>query len=210
MNSEQLLNHALESNRFQVSSSALPKLLRYLDLLQNWNRVFNLTAITDVKEMIYLHLLDSLIVAPFIQGKRCLDVGTGAGLPGIPLAITHPEQYWTLLDKNNKKIRFLTQAVAELGLTNVTPVHARSEEFHATDCFDSIISRALGTISMFVTTTEHLLAPNGRLIAMKGKYPQDEIKDIPPSYQASIQRLDIKGMNIERHIVCIVKKNEEV
>lgn len=179
--------------------------MQYLELIQTWNRVFNLTAITNERDMVYLHLIDSLMVIPFLQGQKFLDVGSGAGLPGIPLAIINPDQEWTLLDKNNKKTRFLTQAISELNLSNVKVEHSRSEDFHPKECFDSILSRAFGTLTMFIDTTAHLLCENGQLIAMKGKYPQDEIRGIPNTFIAKVSRLDIQGMSIERHI-CILKK----
>ena len=209
-NLHDLLAKALQENAIVCTDIIQQKLIHYLELLQTWNRVFNLTTITEPKEMVYLHLIDSLAVAPHLQGKRCLDVGSGAGLPGIPLALMHPDQAWTLLDKNNKKTRFLTQAVAELGMTNVTVVHARSEDFHPAGCFDSILSRAFGTISLFVETTEHLLCPHGRWIAMKGKYPQEELDDLPRRFMAQqMTRLNLKGIDIERHVVCLCKKSGE-
>ncbi len=151
-------------------------------------------------------IIDSLAVQPYLQGQRMLDVGTGAGLPGIPLAIVNPQQQWILLDKNSKKTRFLTQVVAELGLTHVTVIHSRSEDFHPTQCFDSILSRALGSLRLFAETTEHLLCQQGKWIAMKGKYPQEELKDIPDRFQlVDVTRLNLKGMDIERHIVRLSK-----
>jgi len=197
-----LLTQALKENSLSLSGAVQQKLLRYLALLQTWNRVFNLTTITDPREMIYLHLIDSLVMSPYLQGIRLLDVGSGAGLPGIPLAIAHPDQQWTLLDKSSKKTRFLTQAAAELELAKVSVIHHRCEDFQPPAGFDSILSRAFGTIRMFAETTVHLLAPDGILIAMKGKYPQEELADVPAAFTVEdVIRLDIKGINVERHIV---------
>lgn len=196
-----LLERALKENQLELTDEMQHKLVHYLELMLHWNRVFNLTNITAPRDMVYLHLIDSLAVQPFLHGQRFLDVGTGAGLPGLPLAIVHPEQHWVLLDKNSKKTRFLTQAVAELGLSNVEVANNRGEEFHPASCFDSILSRAFGTIRLFVETTRHMLCPNGRLIAMKGKYPQDELNDLPDDVKVrDVSRLDIKGIEIERHI----------
>lgn len=197
-----LLKAALQENKLTVSEAAQQQLLHYLELMQKWNQVFNLTNITNPRDMVYLHIIDSLAVQPCLHGSRLLDVGTGAGLPGIPLAILNPGQHWVLLDKNSKKTRFLTQTAAELKLKNVEIVHSRSEDFHPGYCFDSILSRALGTLRMFVETTRHLLCPDGMFIAMKGKYPGEELDDLPQDVRVlDVPRLEIKGVEIERHIV---------
>lgn len=197
-----LLTKALQENQLVCSDDQQQKLVQYLELLQTWNRVFNLTTITQPRDMVYLHILDSLVVEPHLKGERFLDVGTGAGLPGIPLAILHPEQTWVLLDKNSKKTRFLTQAIAELQLPNVEAIQNRVEDFHPKRGFDSILSRAFGTLKLFVETTKHLLLPAGQLIAMKGKYPQDELQDIPSDFSVQeVSRLTIQGTDIERHLV---------
>ena len=204
---QELLSLALKENHLDVGQDAQQKLLQYLHLLKEWNQVFNLTTIIKPRDMVYLHIIDSLIVQPFIHGKRLLDVGSGAGLPGIPLAIVNPELEWVLLDKSNKKTRFLTQVIAELSLRNATAIHSRCEQFHPEARFDSILSRAFGTISMFVTTTEHLLCPDGNWIAMKGKFPQDEVNNLPDRFVVEqSRRLEIIGMTVERHIVCLRKK----
>lgn len=195
---------ALKKNGLIESDHLLQPLLHYVDLIQSWNRVFNLTTITTPLEMIDLHLIDSLSVAPYLKGKRFLDVGSGAGLPGIPLALLNPQQEWVLLDKNSKKTRFLTQVVAELGLKHVEIIHSRSEDFHPALGFDSILSRALGTLTHFAETTEHLLGAHGRWIAMKGKYPQEELTDLNPRFLAeNVVRIEIKERDIERHLVLL-------
>ena len=175
-------------------------------LLLRWNRVFNLTTIIKPREMVFLHIIDSLMVQPFLQGTHLLDIGTGAGLPGIPLAIANPQQQWVLLDKNSKKTRFLTQVSAELGLTNINIVHGHSKDFHPSSCFDSILSRALGSLDLFAKTATPFLCANGLLIAMKGKCPQTEIACIADKFTVSAIRLNIKGMNAERHVLCLRTK----
>lgn len=201
------LSQALQQNKLTVDPAAQEKLIHYLTLLQTWNRVFNLTTITEPREMVYLHLIDSLVVAPFLVGKRFLDVGSGAGLPGIPLAIVYPDQQWVVLDKNSKKTRFLTQAVAELKLSNVEVVHKRCEEYHPEQGFDSILSRAFGTIRLFVETTAHLLHEKGVFLAMKGKVPKEELADLPdPFLVQTIAHVDVKGIDIERHVVSLRMK----
>lgn len=202
-----LLISALKENGMMLDEAAITKLLDYLQLLTTWNKVFNLTNITDPHDMVYLHIIDSLSVQPYATGEHLLDVGSGAGLPGIPLAICHPEQTWVLLDKNSKKTRFQTQAIAELGLKNVKAAHTRSEEFRPTHGFDSILSRAFGTIRMFTETAGHLLAPTGKLVAMKGKYPAEELADLPSEFEVTtVQSLPIAGIDIERHIVCLSRR----
>lgn len=201
-----ILNRALSDNQLSLTEETKQKLVQYLELMLTWNRVFNLTAITDPKEMVYLHLIDSLLVAPYLHGTQLLDIGTGAGLPGIPLAILHPEHHWTLLDKNNKKTRFLTQTVATLGLKNVTVAHTRGEDFQPPHRFDSILSRAFGTLRLFVETTAHSLADEGMLIAMKGKYPQDELNEVPDTFKViDIIPVTMQGMAIERHIIRLMR-----
>ena len=132
--------------------------------MQTWNRVFNLTHITNPNDMVFLHIIDSLIIQPYLQGQTYLDVGSGAGLPGIPLAIMHPEHHWVLLDKSSKKIRFLTQVIAELKLTNIEIVHSRSETYHPQYTFDCIVSRAFGSLSLLTETTKHMLSNKGIIL----------------------------------------------
>lgn len=202
-----LLKQALAENQYELSDHMQQQLVHYLEMMQSWNRIINLTSITEPREMVYLHIIDSLSVMPYLHGNRLLDIGTGAGLPGIPLAITHPDQHWVLLDKNSKKTRFLTQVIAELKLAHVSAVHSRGEDFQPAYCFDSILGRAFGSIRLFAETTGHLLCPNGKLIAMKGKYPEEEINDIPKSFTIQdITRLELNGMNVERHIVRLIKE----
>lgn len=204
-----LLKQALIANHHSLSHEMQQQLVQYLELMLHWNKVINLTSITEPREMVYLHIIDSLSVIPYLHGKNMLDVGTGAGLPGLPLAITEPDQQWVLLDKNSKKTRFLTQVIAELKLTNVKAVHARSEDFKSQHCFDSILSRAFGTLRLFGDTTEHMLCPNGKLIAMKGKYPTEEINDIPNAFTIQdVNPLTLNGMDVERHIVRLIKREE--
>lgn len=197
-----ILKKALVDNGIEASDKQQSQWVGYLEQLVVWNKVFNLTSITDPREMVYLHIIDSLLVAPFVHGTHCLDVGSGAGLPGIPLAILHPEQHWTLLDKNSKKTRFMIQAAGMLGLKNVAVVHSRAEDFHPTTPLDCILSRAYASLRLFIETTQHALAPGGKLIAMKGKLPHDELTDLPKHWLAEPAiALHMKGMPIERHLV---------
>lgn len=207
MISIEILRSALSDNQLTLSQTEQDKCIAYLEMMQKWNKVFNLTSITEPKDMLYKHLIDSLVIAKNVTGKNCLDVGSGAGLPGIPLAIINPEQKWTLLDKNNKKTRFLTQVVAELELSNVTIEQARCEDFKPPHKFDMILSRAYATLALFVQTTQHLLSIDGIFLAMKGKYPKDEIDALPENIELlSEDRVTMQGMNDERHLICLRPK----
>lgn len=187
------------------------QLQHYLQLLQRWNKVYNLTAIRDPAQMQVLHLDDSLSVAPFIHGKTCLDVGSGAGLPGIPLAIVQPERQFTLLDTNGKKTRFMQQAVLELGLSNVEVIQARVETWQPERCFEAIISRAFASLHDFVTLTGKHACEGAILYAMKGRYPASELAGLPAGWQVVAQHpLHISGLDAERHLLAIQRHHHSV
>lgn len=202
------LKSALENG---LSELALPlgadtqaRLLQYLDLLEKWNRVYNLTAIRDKDQMVSNHLLDSLVITPFIHGIRVLDVGSGAGLPGIPLALAHPQLDVTLLDSNHKKTAFLRQAVAELGLANITVTSERVESWRPDQKFDCIVSRAFAELAEFVNLAKHLLVPGGYFAAMKGLHPYEEIEKLPSGWRArEVRTLKVPGLDAVRHLVLI-------
>jgi 16S rRNA (guanine527-N7)-methyltransferase len=204
MELEKVLEIALHENGYHFSADIQNQLLRYLEMLEKWNRVFNLTAVRDSKEMVFRHILDSLSVNSFIRGKRIADVGTGAGLPGIPLALVNPDKEFILLDSNSKKTRFLTQLVFELKIPNVEVVHSRCEDYHPDKCFDSIISRAFASLKVMLATTQHLICKHGQFLAMKGVYPEHEIQDIPEGFtMLGVHTLKIKGLDAERCLVVI-------
>lgn len=180
------------------------RLTAYLDLLEKWNRVYNLTAIRERGQMLTHHLLDSVAVVPHIRGPRVLDVGTGGGLPGIPLAIVRPELDVTLLDSNHKKTAFLNQAVAELRLANVRVAAERVEAWDTAQRFETIVSRAFADLAEFITLTERLLAPGGRFAAMKGVHPFEEIERLPAAFVArEVLKLNVPGLDAERHLVLV-------
>lgn len=186
----------------EVDAHEKALLNRYLQLLQRWNKVFNLTAVRDPAEMQSLHIADSISVAPFLRGKSCLDVGSGAGLPGIPLAILQPDRQFTLLDTNGKKTRFIQQAVLELGLPNVKVVQTRVESWQPAAPFDAIISRAFASLHDFVTFTGKHVAENGILYAMKGRYPASELAELPAGWRVTAQHpLHVPGLDAERHLL---------
>ena len=180
------------------------KLLQYLVLLEKWNQVYNLTAIRDREKMVSGHLLDCLAVIPYVTGARVLDAGSGAGFPGIPVAVARPGIQVTLLDSNHKKAAFLRQAVADLQLNNATVVCERVETWLAGEKFDCIISRAFAEIAEFIALTDHLLAPGGVFAAMKGVHPFEEIERLPPALRVKqVHALDIPGLGAQRHLVVI-------
>ena len=182
-------------------------LLHYLDLLQRWNRSYNLTAIRDPREMVTRHLLDSLSVLPWIESGRLLDAGTGAGLPGVPLAICRPQLELTLLDSAGKKIRFLNHVRRELGLSNAMPVQQRLEQFVTEQGAQQVISRAFSSLADFVAAARHLGAV--RLLAMKGKYPREEIAGLPTWVEVeSVEKLAVPGLQEDRHLVIMSGTDE--
>jgi 16S rRNA (guanine527-N7)-methyltransferase len=183
---------------------ARDKLLGFLALIQKWNQVYNLTAIRDGARMVSVHLLDCLAVAPHMAGPRLLDVGSGAGFPGIPLAVAKPDIEVTLLDSSHKKAAFLRQAAAELQLDNVSVVCERVENLRPTVRFNCIVSRAYAELAEFVTSSSHLLAPDGTFASMKGLYPFEEIDRLPRNFLVSkVIRLEVPTLAAERHLVLI-------
>jgi 16S rRNA (guanine527-N7)-methyltransferase len=204
---KKFLQNALAQNHFHFNDEIQNKFLDYLSLLDKWNKVFNLTAITNPEEQVMLHILDSLSVNIFLKGEKMIDVGTGAGLPGIPLALINPEKKFTLLDSNSKKTRFLIQAISELSIKNIEVVHSRCEDFHPQQGFDTIVSRAFASIEVMLEATRHLVCQDGIFLAMKGMVPEDEIKKIPKTFKLeSVNKLTIKGLNAERCVVLIRKQ----
>jgi 16S rRNA (guanine527-N7)-methyltransferase len=201
---ESRLTRGLEALGVPVPEAAPAMLLAYLQLLAKWNRQFNLTAVRDIEQMLPKHLLDSLTAVPYLRGARVLDIGSGAGLPGLPLAIVCPELEFTLLDSNGKKARFLRQAVHELALPNVTVVHGRVEAFHPDRKFDTLIARALAALPDMLTRCTHLLGPDTVLVAMKGAVPSAELSALPAGFTvASVDRVTVPGLEAERHIIVI-------
>ena len=178
------------------------KLLDYVALIAKWNKVYNLTAVREPTAMVTQHLLDSLTVLPHLAGPCLIDVGCGAGLPGIPLAIARPEWKVALLDSNHKKATFLRQACLELGLTNTEVICERVEHYRPEDGFDTVISRAFSDLEEFARLTAHLTTKGGKLYAMKGVYPHDELGRLPPHFKAQeVIPLTVPGMDASRHLV---------
>ncbi|HGJ0455526.1 TPA: 16S rRNA (guanine(527)-N(7))-methyltransferase RsmG, partial [Salmonella enterica subsp. enterica serovar Ordonez] len=182
-------------------------LVAYVDMLHKWNKAYNLTSVRDPNEMLVRHILDSIVVAPYLQGQRFIDVGTGPGLPGIPLAIVLPDAHFTLLDSLGKRVRFLRQVQHELKLENITPVQSRVEAYPSEPPFDGVISRAFASLNDMVSWCHHLPGEKGRFYALKGQLPGDEIASLPDNFSVeSVEKLRVPHLEGERHLV-IIKSN---
>jgi len=180
----------------------LSKLSHYIEELLKWNRHFNLLGMNEVDGIKSKHILDCLAVSPFLSGQTILDVGTGAGLPGIPLAIVNPDKHFVLLDSNGKKTRFLFQVKVALGLSNVTVENSRIENYQSTQQIDIVLSRAFASLRDMVDLSKHLLGDKGQWVAMKGRYPEQEIAELPSSAQViGTEKLSIPGEEGERHLI---------
>ena len=194
-----------------LSAARAAQMLMLLDELDDWNQRMNLTAIRDRGAQLTKHLLDSLSLQPLLQGARIADVGTGAGFPGIPLAIANPDREFTLLDSTAKKLKFVDHVAQKLGLANITTVHTRAETFRTPWRFDTVTSRAVGPVSRFIEWSGHLCVGGGRLLAMKGREPQDELQALPSGWKvAAVHRVEVPGLDEERHIVEICRSHDKI
>lgn len=198
------LDHGITALGLNIAQPVQQKLLDYLALLAKWNKVHNLTAVRDAEDMVTLHLLDSLAILPHITGNRLLDVGSGAGLPGIPIALTRPEVQVTVLDSSHKKTTFLRQAKAELGLDNLQVICSRVEQYQPAEKFQLIVSRAFSDLAEFVKLTSNLIAEHGVWLAMKGVHPYDEIAQLD-GMQTEVLPLQVPGLDAQRHLVVLKK-----
>jgi 16S rRNA (guanine527-N7)-methyltransferase len=194
----------------ELDAPSVMMLIKLVDELELGNAHFNLTAIRDRPGMLRKHVLDSLSVHPYLKGHRLADVGTGAGFPGLALAIVNPERRFTLIEATGKKARFVEQTAARLGCDNVQIVHSRAENYRPFELFDTVVARALASLADFVAYAGHLCAPGGRLLAMKGKRPDNEISGLPRSFRASaVHRLKVPGLSDERHLVELVSSGRQ-
>jgi 16S rRNA (guanine527-N7)-methyltransferase len=186
------------------------KLLRLLDELERWNRAYNLTGIDTREAMVATHLLDSLAASGDLEGARVADLGTGAGFPGLPLAIAHPQRKFTLIDATAKKVRFVAHAARVLGLANVEVVHARAESMHPTEPFDTIVARAVAPLARLVALARPLSRPGTRLLALKGKRPTAELAAVPPDWELlGVRELTVPGLAAERCLVTLRARASE-
>lgn len=189
-----------------LSESQLAQCVQYVALLDKWNSAYNLTSIRDPQEMLIKHVLDSLVVAPYLTGQRFIDVGTGPGLPGVLLAIYYPDKDFTLLDSLGKRIRFLNQVKMQLKLQNITPIQSRVEDHQPVPGYDGVISRAFASLNDMLSWCKHLPAPNGRFFAMKGAAVQEEIAALPDFVKVdAIHNLQVPQLDAQRHLVVLSK-----
>jgi 16S rRNA (guanine527-N7)-methyltransferase len=184
----------------------IKRLMAHAALLKKWNRIYNLVAVADMGEILSAHLLDSLSIHDYVQGEKVIDVGSGAGFPGIPLAICQPGKQFVVLEASRKKARFLHQVVIELGLSNVNVVHTRVEHYPEQERFDTVISRAFASLERFISVAGRLCKHSGRLLAMKGTYPAAELEATPEGFKLIVvARLVVPGLERERHVVELLK-----
>jgi len=207
MNLANNLCQGLDALQINLSDLTQTQLLNYLELLVKWNRVYNLTGVRDVAEMIPKHILDSLTVLPYVRGAQILDVGTGAGLPGLILAMARPDWQCVLLDSNAKKIRFVKQAIIELDIKNAVAECTRIEAYHPTVKFNTIISRAYASLHRFYTQTARLCTIDGGLLAMKGVYPETEIAEMAGVHLETFS-LELPKNAAQRHLI-VMQINKE-
>lgn len=202
------LDSLLSASAITLSDQQKQQLLAYVTLLDKWNKAYNLTSVRDPQQMLVKHIMDSIVVDPHLTGSRFIDVGTGPGLPGIPLAIVRPNAHFTLLDSLGKRVRFLRQVQYELGLKNVEPVQSRVEAFLADPAFDGVISRAFASLQDMLVWCQHLpVQGQGRFYALKGAYPADELAQLPKHIDLeSVIRLQVPELEGERHLVILKQK----
>jgi len=202
------LDQLLSQTELEVTDNQREQLVGYVEMLNKWNKAYNLTSVRDPLDMMVKHILDSVIVSTHLQGQRFIDVGTGPGLPGIPLSIMNPDNEFFLLDSLGKRIRFIKQVVHELGLQNVTPIQSRVEEFQPEEKFDGVLSRAFASMTDMVEWCHHLpKEQSGVFLALKGQHPRDEIDQLPEWCSVTdIKSLVVPELEGERHLVTLSRK----
>lgn len=201
-----LLTSLLAQTDIVLSDKQQQQLVAYVELLDKWNKAYNLTSVRDPKEMMVKHIMDSLVVAPHLTGKHYIDVGTGPGLPGIVLAIALPDTQFVLLDSLGKRVRFLMQVKHALGLDNVTPVQSRVEEYQPSVKLDGVLSRAFASLQDMVQWCSHLIDDSGRFVALKGQFPDEELENLPVGTKLEQDiSLDVPKLDAERHLIILSK-----
>ena len=200
------LNQLLAQTSIELTQLQKQQLVKYVELLNKWNKAYNLTSVRDPNEMMVKHILDSLVVAQHLPGKHYIDVGTGPGLPGVVLAIALPDTQFILLDSLGKRVRFLTQVKHELGLSNISPVQSRVEDFQPPVKLDGVLSRAFASLQDMVDWCSHLIDSSGKFIALKGQYPEEELTCLPQNikFEQDIS-LEVPQLNAQRHLIILKK-----
>lgn len=199
-----LLEDAIRQTQVAPDASQLDTLVRYVQMMHKWNKAYNLTSVRDPEEMVYKHLVDSVVVAPYLTGTHYIDVGTGPGLPGIPLSIMCQDKHFVLLDSLGKRVRFMKQVAFELGLDNIQPVQSRVEAFQPTSRLDGVISRAFASLKDMLHWCQHLVDSDGEFLALKGQFPETELQDMPSTFTvASSEELSVPGVEGARHLIRI-------
>ena len=202
----EILLQGCEKLALDITTEQADKLTGYVQRIDKWTKAYNLTSVRDPEQMMVKHILDSLAVTRFVSGKRVIDVGTGPGLPGMPLAIMLPDIEFTLLDSLGKRVRFMKQCAFELGLTNVTPVYSRVEEHEPAQPYDIVLSRAFASLKDMLHWCQHLVDSSGVFFALKGQFPQSEIDEVSDHFQiGSVEALSVPDLTGERHLVTIRK-----
>ncbi len=201
MSAAALLAEGVAALGLELPDGASERLLTYLDLLEKWNRVYNLTAVRERDKMVVYHLLDSLAVLPYVSGKRVADIGTGAGLPGMVLAMVDPQRQYYLVESNSKRTTFMQQVRMQLKLDNVEIIARRVEDWQPAEKIDCIMSRAFAELELFIRLTRHLLAPGGMWLALKGQYPADELVKLNDVRLVQSIKLAVPMLEGERHVL---------
>ena len=198
------LTHLLTQANIRINDHQIQQLIDFVNLLNKWNKAYNLTSVRDPQEMLVKHILDSLVVSPYLQGNRFIDVGTGPGLPGLPLAIINPNKQFVLLDSLGKRISFIRNAIRELGISNVTPVLSRVEEYQQEEKFDGVLSRAFASLKDMTDWCHHLPKENGYFYALKGVYQEDEVQALDEKYRVQqVIELHVPELVGERHLIVL-------
>ncbi|WP_299020818.1 16S rRNA (guanine(527)-N(7))-methyltransferase RsmG [uncultured Photobacterium sp.] len=204
---KQRLAQLIAQTDLEVTEQQVEQLVGYVALLHKWNKAYNLTSVRDPNEMLVKHIMDSIVVSTHLSGERFIDVGTGPGLPGIPLAIMNPDKEFTLLDSLGKRIRFIRQVIHELGIGNVTPVQSRVEEFQPEQGFDVVLSRAFASLNDMVSWCHHLPTEGGCFMALKGQFNQQEVAELPEWCSVTeVKSLQVPELDGERHLVILTAK----
>jgi 16S rRNA (guanine527-N7)-methyltransferase len=201
-----LLQHSLSQLDIAVNQQQQNTLIDYVLMMDKWNKAYNLTSVRDPRDMVLKHLMDSVVIAPHITGQVYIDVGTGPGLPGIPLAILHPDKTFILLDSLGKRVRFMKQVAYELKIANIEAVQSRVEDYHASVSIDGVLSRAFASLKDMLHWCQHLVDSSGTFLALKGQFPEEEIRQLPTGFSlGEVIKLQVPDLEGDRHLIKINK-----